>query len=79
MADDKKKHLLAGFLIASVIFAMCLLSEFSASGMAAFLAAVIAGIGKEAYDATGRGNVELMDALATAAGGVPFLFWGFYG
>lgn len=79
MADDKKKHLLAGFLIAGFIFAVAVFSEFPAPGMAAFAASVIAGIVKEVYDETGRGNPEVMDVVATAAGGVPFLIWGFYG
>jgi len=79
MAEDKKKHLVVGLMIAAAVFVACLVAGIPASGELAFAAAVLAGIGKEAYDATGRGNVELMDALATAAGGLPFLLWGFYG
>lgn len=79
MADDKKKHLLAGLLIAALVFAVCLAVGMHATGELAFAAALIAGVVKEAYDATGRGRVEFMDALATAAGGLPFLAWGFYG
>jgi hypothetical protein len=79
MADDKKKHLIAGLLIAALVFVACLAVGIPAPGEMAFAAAVAAGIAKEAYDATGRGRVEFMDALATAAGGLPFLLWGFYG
>lgn len=76
---DKKKHLVAGLVIAGAVFAACLIVGIPAAGQFAFASAVIAGIAKEAYDATGRGQVEVMDALATAAGGAPFLIWGFYG
>lgn len=79
MADDKKKHLLAGLLIAALVFTVCLALGINVAGELAFSAALIAGVVKEAYDATERGRVEFMDALATAAGGLPFLAWGFYG
>ena len=79
MAWDKKKHFLAGLIIATACFAVCLFLGIPMPGGVAFAAAALAGIGKEAYDATGRGKVEVMDALATAAAGVPFLIWGFYG
>jgi hypothetical protein len=79
MAEDKKKHLVVGLMIAAAVFVACLFLGIPAPGELAFAAAALAGIAKEAYDATGRGKVEVMDALATAAGGVPFLIWGFYG
>lgn len=79
MADDKKKHLLAGFIIALVTFAVVSIVFQSSAGVLAFLSAALAGAIKEAYDATGRGHVEFLDFAVTAAGGLPFLIWGFYG
>jgi hypothetical protein len=79
MANDKKKHLIAGFIIASITFAAFLFFAPHLAGLAAFYAAAQAGAIKEAYDATGRGHVEFLDFAATAIGGLPFLIWGFYG
>jgi hypothetical protein len=79
MADDKKKHLIAGFLIALATFAVFMLFAPHLAGYSAFCAAALAGALKEAYDATGRGHVEFLDFVATTAGGLPFLIWGFYG
>jgi hypothetical protein len=39
------------------------------------IAVCLAAVGKEAYDSTGRGNVELLDALATVAGGGLLVGW----
>ena len=79
MADDKKKHLIAGFIISMMTFSIfnIVAPEFAAN--AAFASAMLAGAAKEAYDMTGRGHVELLDFIATTAGGLPFLIWGFYG
>lgn len=41
----------------------------------ACLAVCLAAIGKEAYDSTGRGNVEVLDAVATVAGGAVMVGW----
>jgi len=79
MADDKKKHFLAGFIIALAAFTVFVFLAPSSAGLIAFCAATLSGLAKEAYDATGRGHVEFMDFVATSAGGAPFLIWGFYG
>jgi hypothetical protein len=50
-ANDKVLHALAGTAV------------YGATGSLA--ACVAAGVGKEVYDATGRGTVEAADALAT--------------
>lgn len=61
---DKRLHLQGGALVSGVTYA--------ATGDAekAIWAAVAVGIGKELYDATGRGNVEAADAVATIIGGI---------
>lgn len=65
--SDKLIHLLAGIAIAAVVYPFGILWAIAA----VFLAAV----GKEAYDSTGRGHVELLDAVATLAGGAVLLSW----
>lgn len=67
MPTDKLLHLLAGITIAALVYPFGILW--------ACLAVFIAAIGKEAYDSTGRGHVELLDALATVAGGSVLLGW----
>jgi hypothetical protein len=79
MADDKRKHLIAGFLIALATFAAFQLVAPEWADIAAFSAAVLAGAIKEAYDATGRGRVEFLDFATTAFGGLPFLMGWIYG
>lgn len=63
---DKAGHLIAG-LAFFCVFALI-------SPVAGLVAAVAVGAAKEAYDSTGRGNVEFLDFAATAAGGLV----GFY-
>lgn len=60
---DKAAHFAAG-AGAAVIAAQVWPDE----PLAPCLAAFGLGIAKEAWDATGRGNVEALDALATGAG-----------
>jgi len=59
---DKAGHLIAG-LACFCVFGLI-------SPVVGLIAAVIVGAAKEAYDSTGRGNVEFLDFAATAAGGV---------
>ena len=62
IAQDKKKHFVAGFAITAVI------SLFFGYIIGA-AAAIIAGIGKGLYDkGTGKGTPELADFAATALG-----------
>lgn len=70
MTQDKILHAAAGFLIASIAGALAWLSGWPAHHLWAALAAMVAGLTKEAWDSTGRGNVDGLDALATAAGGI---------
>jgi len=79
MAEDKKNHMIAGFLIATITFAAGIVLRDRNAAYVAFAMAFWAGVFKEVYDATGRGHVEFWDAAATAAGGIPYLVWGFYG
>jgi len=60
---DKVLHMGAGAGVAAVGSGAGLSWQQSCALSAA------AGIGKEAYDATGRGTPEAMDAIATAAAG----------
>jgi hypothetical protein len=59
---DKASHVLYGMLI------FCVFGLFSP--IIGLCAAVVVGAAKEAYDSTGRGNVEFMDFVATACGGL---------
>lgn len=69
IAIDKAKHFLIGAVIA-VLFV------FWAGPWWALAASAAAGALKEAYDATGRGQVELDDFIWTALGWVPVaLVW----
>lgn len=67
MLTDKLLHFLAGITVAAVVYPFGILW--------ACLAVFITAIGKEAYDATGRGNVEVLDSLATVVGGVILIGW----
>jgi hypothetical protein len=67
MPTDKLLHLLAGIAIAALAYPFGILW--------ACLAVLVAAVGKEIYDSTGRGHVELLDALATVAGGALLLGW----
>ena len=60
---DKQAHFLAGLAI------MLGVSLFG-GWVLGLAAAVVAGIGKEVYDMTGRGTPDYMDAIATGLGGV---------
>lgn len=62
MPQDKANHLVYGL----VIFAIAALVL---SPLYALCLTVAAGAAKEALDATGRGQVELLDFVATSAGG----------
>jgi hypothetical protein len=67
MPTDKLLHLLAGTTIAAALYPF--------GTLWACLAVCLAAVGKEAYDSTGRGRVEFMDALTTVAGGALLLGW----
>jgi hypothetical protein len=74
LAPDKIAHFWAGLVIAALAwpasYAVAVLTGWAwvHGPWSALAAAVAAGIAKEAYDATGRGTVEALDAVATAAG-----------
>ena len=61
LPQDKANHVLYG-LVVFCVFAF-------ASPMIGLVAAVVVGAAKEGYDSTGRGNVEILDFVATASGG----------
>ena len=66
--NDKLKHLAVGVVVSCVAYAL------TSDPWAALGATVAIGTAKEAYDATGRGRVELRDWLATIIpAGVPFI------
>jgi hypothetical protein len=67
MPTDKLLHLLAGSTTAALVYPFGVFWSC--------LVVLVAAVGKEAYDATGRGNVELLDAVATLAGGAALLVW----
>ena len=59
---DKRDHLVAGTLIATVA------TMHTASPFAGFLVGTGAGLAKEMLDATGNGDCTLQDFVATAVG-----------
>lgn len=59
---DKKLHLLAGTAITMAA------QEFELTPIQSCLLSLGAGLAKEAWDSTGRGNVEFADMAATAFG-----------
>lgn len=64
---DKQAHFLAGAAIAAT------LALYTGLPLWGILACIVAGVGKELYDLTGRGTPDVMDALATIAGSVVVL------
>lgn len=70
---DKRLHAIAGGLIAGATseYVTWRTGNRFVGAAAGCAAALVAGVAKEAYDATGRGNVDRRDVVATAAGGAP--------
>ena len=64
---DKQAHFFAGAAIASTITLYC------GNAVWGLGACVVAAIGKELYDATGRGTPDVWDAVATVLGGAVVL------
>jgi len=67
MPLDKITHTLAGAAIAAALLPFGVIP--------AVLAVVVAGVGKEVWDAQGHGTPDRIDALVTVAGGVLMLGW----
>ena len=63
---DKQAHFLAGAAIAASV------TLYSAPHWG-FFACCVAAVGKEIYDATGRGTPDKWDAVATIVGSVVIL------
>ena len=61
---DKAMHLAAGAATSVVVFCA------TGNPWLGFAAAVVAGAAKEYWDSKGHGCVELMDFVATTAGGL---------
>ena len=61
---DKLLHFVAGFAVSIVAYVV------TSSATIAFSLSALLGIGKEVYDSRGHGTVEVLDAVATALGGV---------
>jgi len=82
--NDKLKHFIAGTIIASIVLVACLLifgtdkrgSDIAI--LAAFISALVAGIGKELYDKHIRKTMfDIYDLVATWVGfAVPMIVWG---
>lgn len=64
---DKQLHFAGGFIIALVTAPLSILYS-------SLILCTIA-IGKEVYDKIGKGNCEILDAVATIAGGSLILFF----
>lgn len=61
---DKLLHFVAGSICSAVVYLI------SGNLTLAIGASVALGISKEVYDSRGHGTVEVLDAVATIAGGV---------
>ena len=61
---DKLLHFVAGLICASFVYLITLNLTLAIG------ASVILGIAKEVYDSRGHGTVEVLDVVATIAGGV---------
>lgn len=61
---DKLLHFVVGSIASIVVY----FATFNVTIAVAFSA--LLGIGKEVYDSRGHGTVEVLDAVATALGGV---------
>ena len=61
---DKLLHFVAGSIASIVVY----VATFDATIAVSFSA--LLGVGKEVYDSRGHGTVEVLDAVATALGGV---------
>lgn len=70
--NDKRKHFYSGRAAGVLGEAFCESIEMDNLFLCRLSAATIAGVLKEVYDSTGRGNVEVNDALATSAGAIYF-------
>ena len=64
---DKITHTLAGAAIAAALLPWGVIP--------ALLAVIVAAVGKELWDSTGRGTPDVCDALVTVAGGVLMASW----
>ena len=63
---DKQAHFLAGAAIASTV-------SLYGYPLVGLLLCVVAAVGKELYDATGRGTPDVWDAVVTILGGTVVL------
>ena len=71
---DKLQHFAGGMALAVFGAALTLLPWWAA----ALALATVSGIGKEIWDhVTGRGTPEVLDAVATAGGGLVLIIGGF--
>jgi hypothetical protein len=61
---DKLLHFVAGLICSAFVYAI------TGSPILAFGASALLGIVKEIYDSRGHGTVEVLDVVATVAGGV---------
>jgi len=61
---DKLLHFVAGSICATYVYLITLNLTLAIG------ASVILGAGKEIYDSRGHGTVEVLDAVATVAGGI---------
>lgn len=67
MPTDKLLHLLSGIAVAALVYPFGILW--------ACLAVCAAAVGKELRDARGFGTPEVLDAVATLAGGALLVGW----
>ena len=64
ISKDKLLHFVAGLICATFVYLITLNLTLAIG------ASVILGIAKEVYDSRGHGTVKVLDAVATAVGGV---------
>ena len=64
MQQDKIKHFAVGFAVSFAVYVA------TSNATIAFSLSALLGIAKEVYDSRGHGTVEVLDAVATAVGGI---------
>ena len=71
LEEDKQQHMIAGMVIYTSCLFVSLITQKNGiewlNTDTCLIPVVIAGVGKEVYDAQGHGTPDAMDALATVA------------
>jgi len=67
---DKVLHFISGFLIYSIVYAVCGYLSIDVSPLLIVMIVLFIGIAKEIFDYFNNGDVEVADVIATVVGGI---------